>query len=143
MTSTELEGISSGWLLDHVGHAVRDLKKAISFYQVLGLKASPVESLDIDQVEVAFIKTPSSSVELLTPLSSDSPVAKFLEKRGEGVHHLAFQVESVEKELGRLADAGLELIDKLPRLGAHGRQVAFVHPRTTHGVLLELCSPAA
>ena len=137
---TELEQISSGWVLDHVGHAVRNLEQALSFYRSLGLEASSPEVLNADQIEVVFIKTPSATVELLAPLGAGGPVAKFIAKRGEGLHHLAFRVESIESELARLAEAGFELIDKRPRQGAHGRKVAFLHPRSTHGVLLELCS---
>lgn len=136
-----------GWSLDHVGHAVRDIDSAISKYQSL-FSASIVvrESLQSDGVDVAFLQLPNTLIELIAPQpapNGNPPLIRFLDKRGEGLHHYCFFVPSVASELARLEKLGVELIDTIPRLGSRGMSVAFLHPKSTNGVLIELCSPSA
>lgn len=126
--------------IDHIGIAVQSLDDAIPLYRdVLGLELLGYETVKSEQVRVAFMKIGETKIELLEPLSPESPIARHLEKRGEGIHHIALQVEEIQEELDRLADAGLRLLNKQPKSGAHGTQVAFIHPRSTRGVLYELC----
>jgi methylmalonyl-CoA epimerase len=124
--------------INHTGIAVRDLDVAVRTY-IEALGASLSDRVDVpDQgVAVAFLTLGDTQIELVQPLSTDSAVARFLERRGEGLHHICVQVDDVRGELDRLASQGHELIDREPRHGAHGL-VAFVHPRSAHGVLLEL-----
>lgn len=122
----------------HVGIAVRDLDLAIDRYRALGLVVDAVEDVPAAGARVAFLKAGAIDVELLEPLGSDSPVARFLDRRGEGLHHVAFAVGDIPAELVRLERLGFELVDRVPRPGARGRQVAFLHPRSAHGVLVEL-----
>ena len=130
----------SGWTLDHVGHAVRDLRAAEQLYtQKLGFTEELRETLPQHLVETIFVRSGDALVELLSPLPGNSTLTKFLEKRGDGLHHLALRVDSVTAELNALAAAGFELIDHAPRIGARNLAVAFVHPRSCGGVLLELC----
>lgn len=124
--------------IHHVGIAVRDLTAAVARYRIFGLPAEPPEDVPSAGVRVCFLPAGPSSIELVVPLGPDSPVARFLDKYGEGLHHVAFATEDIAEELARLEKEGFELVDRAPRPGAHGRTVAFVHPRTTHGVLLEL-----
>jgi len=127
--------------LDHIGVAVKDLDGAIGLYRdVLGLKLEGVDVLRERGVRVAFFSFGSGArIELLEPLDNESAVAKFLASRGEGIHHIAMRVENVEAALEILKEKGLTLIDERPRTGAEGKKVAFVHPKSTKGVLLELC----
>jgi methylmalonyl-CoA/ethylmalonyl-CoA epimerase len=127
--------------LDHVGVAVKNLDEAISVYRdILGFKLEGIHVLTERKVRVAFLSTGGeASIELLEPLSSDSPVAKFLESRGEGIQHVAVKVENIETTLEELKRKGVVLVDDKPRAGAEGKKIAFVHPRSTKGVLLELC----
>lgn len=126
--------------LDHIGIAVKDLEKALMLYEYLyGLKAGPVEVHKEYRVKLAFLPIGETRIELLEGLDEESPITKFIAKRGEGVHHLTFEVEDLEKALEILAGKGIELIDKAPRTGAHGDRVAFLHPKSTGGVLVELC----
>lgn len=130
--------------IDHIGIAVRSLDDAIPLYRdVLGLELLGSERVESEQVRVAFMKIGETKIELLEPLSPESPIARHIEKRGEGIHHIALQVEGIQEELDRLADAGFRLLNKQPKPGAHGTQVAFIHPRSTRGVLYELCQPEA
>jgi methylmalonyl-CoA epimerase len=126
--------------MDHVGVAVKNLDEAISVYRdVLGFKLDGVHVLTERKVRVAFLSTGGETqIELLEPLSSDSPVAKFLESRGEGIHHFAVEVDDIEAVLAELKRKGVVLVDDKPREGAEGKKIAFVHPKSTHGVLLEL-----
>ncbi len=127
-------------LLDHIGIAVKDLDAAVKlFTEIIGLKLEGYETVKEQEVKIAFLSAKNTEVELITPLSNESPVAKFLEKRGEGLHHLAFRVKNLSDMLRRLKSERLQLIDKEPRKGARGRKIAFIHPKSTHGVLLELC----
>jgi methylmalonyl-CoA epimerase len=124
----------------HIGIAVRDLDAQIRFYRdALGLTLERIEEVADQKVRVAVFRVGESAVELLTPLAPESPIAKFLEKRGEGLHHLAYGVRDLPEMLRSLAAKGVDLIDKTPRTGAGGLQIAFLHPRSTFGVLSELC----
>lgn len=128
--------------IDHIGIVVRDIRRALSVYETaLGLPLEEIVAIPDQQVRVAFLPLGESNIELVEPISDDSGIAKYLETRGEGIHHICIEVEDVKAALGRLHDHGVELIDQHPRQGAHGR-VAFVHPRGTHGVLLELVEHA-
>ncbi len=125
--------------IDHIAIAVQNLEEALRVYKdVLGLELKGEEEVPEQGVRVAFLPVGDTRLELLEPLSPESPVAKFLEKRGEGIHHICLEVEDLEKTLAELASKGIKLIDEKPRLGAHGRKMAFVHPKSLHGVLLEL-----
>ena len=127
----------------HVGIAVRDLDAAIARYRALGLRAGPPEDVASAGVRVVFLESGGALVELVTPLHGDTALGRFLEKRGEGLHHLAFRVEDIRAELARLEREGFELVDRAPRPGAHGRTVAFLHPRSAHGALIELVQDAS
>jgi methylmalonyl-CoA/ethylmalonyl-CoA epimerase len=126
--------------IDHVGVAVKNLDEAIKVYRdALGFKLEGVHVLSERKVKVAFFSTGGEArIELLEPLSSDSPVAKFLEARGEGIHHIAVRVDDVEQILAQLKQSGVTLVDEKPRVGAEGAKIAFIHPKSTKGVLLEL-----
>lgn len=125
--------------LDHVGIAVLSLDDAIPLWEgLLSTSASGREVVDSQHVEVVFIGSGPARVELLAPLRPNSPVAQFLERRGPGIHHVAFQVPDLVKALEDLRSEGYALVDESPREGAHGRRIAFVHPRSINGVLVEL-----
>jgi len=126
--------------VDHLGVAVKNLDEAIGVYRdVLGFKLEGVHVLTERKVRVAFFSSGGETrIELLEPLGSDSPVAKFLESRGEGVQHIAVRVKDIETVLERLKQNGVTLIDEKPRIGAEGAKIAFVHPKSTKGILLEL-----
>jgi methylmalonyl-CoA/ethylmalonyl-CoA epimerase len=132
----------NNWEIDHIGIAVKDLTKAASFYLSLpGHTLVEEEDNQEHQVKIKFISTGSNLIELMEPLSASSMLSKFLHKRGEGLHHICYKVESVEKELIKLKLSGAKLIDESPRLGSRSMQVAFVHPQTSNsGVLIEICS---
>lgn len=124
--------------IDHIGIIVRDIQQALEFYETaLGLSLSQVVEVPDQKVEVAFLPVGESNIELVQPLTDDTGTAKFLEKRGEGIHHICLEVEDIEAALAQLKAHGAPLIDETPRPGAHGR-VAFIHPKGAHGVLLEL-----
>jgi methylmalonyl-CoA epimerase len=123
--------------VDHIGIAVRDIEEARQPYEALGLTVTYVKEVSDQQVKVAFLPVGDTEVELVQPTTADSGVSRFLEKRGEGVHHLCFEVEDIEATLADLKARGMRLIDQEPRQGAFGR-VAFLHPRAAHGVLIEL-----
>ena len=126
--------------VDHVGVAVRNLDEAIALYRdVLGFRLEGVHVLPERKVRVAFLSTGGETrIELLEPIGSDSPVAKFLENRGEGIQHLAMRVKNIEAVLAELKRKTVMLVDDKPRAGAEGTKIAFVHPKSTKGVLLEL-----
>lgn len=124
--------------LHHVGIAVRRLEDAIPRFEALGLSKESVEEVRTEGVRVAFLGSGGAGIELLEPLGEDTPVGRFLERRGEGLHHVAFSTEDIVGDMRRLGAQGFELIDREPRPGAHGRKVAFIHPRSAGGVLLEL-----
>jgi methylmalonyl-CoA/ethylmalonyl-CoA epimerase len=125
--------------ISHIGIAVKDLDEAIKFYQSIGLTLESVEEVPSQKVKVAFFPLGCSRIELLMPTSEDSPVAKFIEKKGEGIHHLALAVDDLPKALADAEAADIQLIDKEPRIGAHGADIAFLHPKSTLGTLLEFC----
>ncbi len=125
--------------IDHIGIAVKSIDDAKIFYEAIGLFVSHVETVEDQGVKTAFLKIGESNIELLEPIDESSPVFKFLEKRGGGIHHIAIEVEDINSMLAVLKDKGFRLIDEKPRIGAHGKLIAFVHPKTTGGVLLELC----
>lgn len=123
--------------LDHIGIAVRSLESA-KIYQDLGLTIGHVETVETQRVKTAFLSVGDSNLELLEPTSPDSPIARFIEKRGEGIHHICLRVENIEAHLERLKAAGYRLINDAPVPGAHGCRVAFLHPSAGNGVLIEL-----
>lgn len=122
----------------HVGIAVHSLQEAMPRFRTLGLGGGEAEVVPGAGARVCFIGSGETQVELVEPLGPESPVARFLEKRGEGLHHVAFETEDVAAELAVLEAEGFELVDHAPRPGAHGRLVAFIQPRSLHGVLVEL-----
>jgi len=124
--------------LDHIGIAVEDIEKAVETYERLGFTVESVDDVPGFGVRVAFLPMESGNVELVQPVADDSAMAKYLEKKGEGIHHLCFEVYDIRAELKRLEAAGVQLVDKVPRTGAHGTLVAFLHPKSTGGVLIEL-----
>lgn len=126
--------------IDHLGIAVEDLQAAVRLFQdVLGLEFAGEETVAEQRVKTAFFPVGESSLELLEPTDPDSPIAKFLAKRGPGIHHIALGVEDVAQAIEELKAKGVRLIDEAPRLGAHGAKIAFVHPKSTPGLLIELC----
>jgi methylmalonyl-CoA/ethylmalonyl-CoA epimerase len=126
--------------VDHIGIAVRSIEGALPFYSDrLGLNCVAVEEVESQKVKVAFLDAGNVKIELLEPLQEDGPIAKFLEKRGEGIHHIAFGVRSIRERIRELKENGIQMIDEAPRRGAAGALVAFMHPKSTHGVLYELC----
>ncbi|WP_297521487.1 methylmalonyl-CoA epimerase [Thermococcus sp.] len=125
--------------IDHVGIAVKNLDEAIKVWEGLGLKVDEIEEVPDQKVRTAIIHVGESRIELLEPTSEDSPIAKFIAKRGEGIHHLALGVDDIEAHLEELKEKGYRLIDEKPRIGAGGAKIAFVHPKAVTGVLLELC----
>jgi methylmalonyl-CoA/ethylmalonyl-CoA epimerase len=128
--------------IDHLGIAVRSLDETVPYYEnALGLRCEHREEVPSQQVRTAFFTVGDVHLELLEPTGPDSPVARFLDQHGEGVHHVAFATDDIEGQLGRAADAGVRLIHAKPFAGAAGKLVAFLHPKSTHGVLTELCSP--
>lgn len=126
--------------INHLGVAVASIEEALPFYRdTLGMKFSGVEEVPSQLVKVAFLSIGESKIELLEPTSPESPVAKFLEKNGPGVHHVAYGVQDIEATIARLVAAGTRMIDQAPRNGAHGARIAFLHPKSSNGVLTELC----
>ena len=129
--------------IDHVGVAVSDLDAAAALYErTLGMPMAHRERVESQGVEAALLDVGDGHVELLQPLGADTAVGKFIERRGEGLHHVAYAVENIEATLERLRGAGLELIDEQPRVGIRGSRVAFVHPKATGNVLTEIVEPA-
>ena len=125
--------------LDHVGIAVADLAQALAFYRdALGLEVDPAEDVPSQQVRAHFIPAGEAALELLEATAPDSPIAKFVEKRGPGLHHITLRVGDIRAALARLKERGVRLIDEEPRPGAHHSLVAFIHPSAAHGVLVEL-----
>ena len=125
--------------IDHIAIAVHDLDSSLKFYtDVLGLQNAGIEEIADQKVRLAMLPIGDTHIELLEPTTEDSPIAKFLEKKGEGMHHIAFRVENLAGELIRMEEMGVELIDKTVKTGAAGNQVAFLHPKSTFGVLMEL-----
>jgi len=129
--------------IDHLGIAVRSIEEASKYYEsALGLECEAVEEVPSQKVRTAFFSVGDTHIELLEPTAPDSPVAKFLEKNGEGIHHVAFATSSVQDQLGQASEAGVRLIHEVPIEGAGGKLVAFLHPKSTFGVLTEFCASA-
>ena len=126
--------------IEHIGIAVKDLKTAIPYYEnVLGLTCYNIEEVAEQKVKTAFFKVGEVKIELLEPTSEESTIAKFIEKKGEGVHHIAFRTDNLIETLAECESKGVQLIDKTPRKGAEGLNIAFLHPKSTIGVLTEFC----
>jgi len=126
--------------IEHIGIAVKSLDEAIPFYeQILGIKCYAIELVPEQKVKTAFFKVGETKLELLQSTDPEGPVGKFIEKKGEGVHHIAFAVEGLAEKLLLAEQRGIQLIDKTPRKGAEGLNIGFLHPKSTFGVLTELC----
>lgn len=126
--------------IEHIGIAVKNLEESIKYYEgVLGLKCYAIEEVADQKVKTAFFMVGQTKIELLESTSPEGTIAKFIEKKGEGVHHVAFAVEDLAGTLKEVEEKGVQLIDKAPRKGAEGLNIAFLHPKSTGGVLTELC----
>ncbi len=126
--------------IDHIGIAVKDLEQAGKFYtEGLGLKIQETETVTEQKVNVAFLPITDSEIELLESTTPDGPVAAFIDKKGEGIQHIAFRVANIEDAIAELKEKGIRMIDQMPRKGAGGAKIAFIHPKETNGVLVELC----
>ena len=126
--------------IEHIGIAVNSIEESIKYYEnILGLKCYAVEEVKEQKVKTAFFMIGQTKIELLESTDPDGPIGKFIEKKGEGVHHLAFAVNGIENAIAEAEEKGVQLIDKTPRKGAEGLNIAFLHPKSTGGVLTELC----
>lgn len=126
--------------INHIGIAVNSLEAALPFYRDnLGMVFDGVEEVAEQKVRVAMLQIGESKIELLEPTAADSPIAKFIEKNGSGIHHLAYEVNDIDAAIAKLLADGARMIDEQPRNGAHGTRIAFVHPKSSNGVLTELC----
>jgi len=126
--------------IDHIGIAVKNLDEQIKFYSdILGIKCEGIKEVEDQQVRLAMFPIGQTRIELLESTKPDGPIARFVEKKGEGIHHIAYQVEDLEGNLKILEEKQIELIDKKPKTGAEGNKIAFLHPKSTFGVLTELC----
>ncbi len=127
-------------VVDHIGIAVSSIQESLKFWEgSLGIHCHGVEEVEEQKVKTAFLPIKDTEIELLEGTSEDSPVSKFIEKKGEGIHHIAIRVENIEEALAEMKAKGVRLIDETPRIGAGGARIAFVHPKSSGGVLLELC----
>jgi methylmalonyl-CoA/ethylmalonyl-CoA epimerase len=127
--------------IEHIGIAVKNIQESLPIFErLLGTTCYAVEEVAEQKVKTAFFKVGQTKIELLEPTAPESPIAKFIEKKGEGIHHLAFAVPDLPASLAELRNAGTQLIDARPRAGAEGLQIAFLHPKSTNSVLVELCS---
>lgn len=126
--------------IEHLGIAVKELEKSIPlFEQLLNTPCYKTEEVNSEGVNTAFFQTGESKIELLEATKPDSPIAKYIDKKGEGIHHIAFEVENIEAEMKRLQALGFELLNQVPKKGADNKLVCFLHPKTTNSVLVELC----
>ncbi len=126
--------------IEHIGIAVKSLDEAIPFYEkMLGTECYAIEEVKDQKVKTAFLKIGQTKIELLESSDPEGPIGKFIEKRGEGIHHIAYAVENIESHLEEAEEAGIRLIDQQPRKGAEGLNIAFLHPKSTFGVLTEFC----
>lgn len=129
--------------IEHIGIAVKSLDETIPLYEkLLGVKCYSIEEVADQKVKTAFFQLGQTKVELLESTDPDGPIGKFIEKKGEGIHHIALSVSGLDKRLGELDNMGIQLIDSTSRKGAEGLNIAFLHPKSTHGVLIELCEEA-
>jgi methylmalonyl-CoA/ethylmalonyl-CoA epimerase len=127
--------------IEHIGIAVKNLTSSIKYYEdVLGLKCYAVEEVTEQKVKTAFFMVGQTKIELLESTDPEGPIGKFIEKKGEGIHHIAFAVDNLQEALNEVEAHGVQLIDKTPRKGAEGMDIAFLHPKSTGGVLTEFCS---
>ena len=127
-------------IVDHIGIAVKSIEESLKFWEEsLGIHCHGIEEVTEQKVKTAFLPIQDTEIELLEGTAEDSPVSKFIEKKGEGIHHLAIRVENLEEALSEMKAKGVKLIDETPRIGAGGARIAFVHPKSSGGVLLELC----
>jgi len=125
--------------VSHIGIAVNDLPSAIALYErLLNRKVDQIEKNEKDGIEIAFFRLDNMSIELISPTRPDSTIAKFIEKRGEGIHHIALKTDDITKEMNRVESFGLKLISREAKLGSHGTKIVFIHPRELRGVLVEL-----
>jgi methylmalonyl-CoA/ethylmalonyl-CoA epimerase len=125
--------------IDHIGIAVKNLDETLKFYEdVMGIKCTSKEEVEEQKVRVAFLPIGDSEVELLESTTEDGPIARFIEKKGEGIQHIAFKVDNIEEAIKDLQEKGVRLIDEKPRYGAGGARIAFLHPKSTSGVLIEI-----
>ncbi|MFE8695531.1 methylmalonyl-CoA epimerase [Cytobacillus sp. FJAT-53684] len=126
--------------IDHIGIAVRSLEEALPFYtEILQLPLIGIEEVESEKLKVAFLKAGETKLELLEPTSAESAVAKFIEKRGEGLHHVALGVDSIQERINEMKEKGIRMIQDVPKTGAGGAQVAFIHPKSTGSILYEFC----
>ncbi|WP_296970629.1 methylmalonyl-CoA epimerase [Tepidanaerobacter sp. EBM-38] len=126
--------------IDHIGVAVKSIQESMKVYtEILGLKITGIETIEEQKVKTAFIPIGESEIELLESTADDGPIAKFIEKHGEGVQHIALRVNNIDQKLEELKQKDVKLIDEKPRIGAGGAKIAFIHPKDTKGVLIELC----
>ena len=126
--------------IEHIGIAVKNLTEANQVYEkLLGVAPYKIESVESEGVSTSFFRTGESKIELLEASHPESPIAKFIEKKGEGIHHIAFAVKDLEKEIERLQKEGFEIINEKPKIGADKQRICFLHPKSSHGVLIELC----
>ncbi len=126
--------------IEHIGIAVKNLDESNELFAALfGKKHYKIEAVESEGVKTSFFKAGPNKIELLEATSTDSPIAKFIEKKGEGIHHIAFAVENIEEEIERLTKEGFQVLNKTPKKGADNKLVVFLHPKTTNGVLIELC----
>jgi methylmalonyl-CoA/ethylmalonyl-CoA epimerase len=126
--------------INHIAIAVNNIEEAAKFYQnILGLTLSDVEVVTAQKTKAGFLRIGESNIELVQPAELDSPLVKFLETKGPGIHHICFEVEDIETEVRAFLDKGATMIDQKPRPGAHNTKVAFIHPKSSSGVLIELC----
>ena len=126
--------------IEHIGIAVKNLDESIKFYEnILGLKCYSIEEVKDQKVKTAFFKIGQTKIELLESTETEGPIAKFIEKKGEGIHHIAYTVDNLNDALKELVSNGIQLIDVVPRKGAEYFNIAFLHPKSTNGVLIELC----
>ena len=127
--------------IEHIGIAVKNLDESIKFYEkVFGLKCYAVEEVKDQKVKTAFFKIGETKIELLESIEPDGPISRFIEKKGEGIHHIAFKTKDINSSLKELEEKNIRLIDEHPRKGAEGLNIAFLHPKAVNGVLIELCS---
>lgn len=128
-----------GKMVDQVSIAVHSIEKSLFFYQeLMGFPLETIEEVESEQVRVAILQAQDTRIELLEPMSETSPISKFLEKRGEGVHHIAYRVDDLALEVERLQEKGIRFIEPLIRSGSENSKISFIHPKSTHGVLTEL-----
>lgn len=126
--------------IDHIGIAVKSLEATVPYYEkALGFSCEHVEVVEEQMVKVAFFNVNGVHIELLEPTSPESPIAKFIENKGEGIHHVAFASDNILGEISSIAASGVRLINETPKIGAHNKQIAFLHPKSSFGVLTEIC----